>query len=155
MKFIYTSKWVRRLTYIFVLVLTTLAFLILVAMIHRTWFNDPPLRVQSLDSPFGHPLCPGEQHDAHNQITVDEPVIIFSYFSVMDEGENFNIGGTQVTNGPRPHPHASVFTQTLPWTVPALLPGKYSRVLAFRSADGRENSIFVSAPFQIGENCNE
>lgn len=149
-----TSTWMKRGAYIFITGLVTVALLLIVATVLGTWFNNPPIIVTSLDpEAIAEPLCPGQTLDVHNYIEVDDATALYSYFSVMDVGENFNIDGTQVSNLPRPHPHASTFSQTLEWTVPELRPGPYSRITWFRSTDGRERSIFVSTPFTIGANC--
>lgn len=148
------DKWWKRFAYLLMSGMVTVALAVLLAVIFQTWFNDPPIRVQVLDKPLDHALCPGEILTVHNRIEVDGPVLLFSYFSVMDETENHNINGTQVSNGsPRTHPRQSDFTQTLLWTVPELSPGNYVRVLAFRGTDGRENSIFATYPFSIGVDC--
>lgn len=149
-----TSTWGRRLAYILLTGMVTVALAVLIAVIFQTWFNDPPIRVRSLDQPLDHALCPGDALSVRNQIEVDGPVLLYSYFSVMDATENHNINGTQVSNGPpRTHPIKSSFTQSILWTVPDLPPGNYVRVLAFRGTDGRENSIFSVYPFAIGNDC--
>lgn len=144
----------RALGAAFLTGLATLGVVIVAAMINLLYFNNPPVVVTQLDKPLTHTICPGEVLSVHNQLEVDGPVLLYSYFSVMDENANYNINDTQVSNGPpRPHPHASSFTQTLLWTVPDLPPGRYTRVLAFRGTDGRENSIFSLYNFEIGPDC--
>lgn len=148
-----TDTLFKRFWYAVLIAAITVSLATLIAVIFQTWFNDPPVEVHSLDKPSTHAICPGDVLQAKTQIDVSGPVLIFSYFSVMDETQNHNINGTQIPNGARPHPHEASFVQMLDWTVPDLPPGKYVRELAFRGTDGRENSLFLAYPFEIGVDC--
>lgn len=143
----------KRVAYTIVSSAITVLLGVLIAVTWRFFFNDPPITIETLDIPPVYALCPGVDYPAHNEVTVSRPVMLYSYFSVMDARGNHNINGTQVTNGPRLHPHPATFIQMLPWEVPELPPGDYMRVLAFRGTDGRENSLFLTMPFSIGKNC--
>jgi hypothetical protein len=133
------------------------SLLILGYVVNRAYFNDPSVKIRNLDGiALTKPVCPGQQMDVHTEIAVERPLLLFSYFSVMDEGLNHSVNGTQISNGARPHPHAASFTQTLTWTVPSTLePGIYTRVLAFRGTDGRENSLFTWTKFEVSEDCDK
>jgi hypothetical protein len=132
-----------------------LTLIVAMALVWRAFFNDPPVHVESMDKPFAEPICPGDIFLLNNRVTVDRPVVLFFYLSVMDENAQQNINNTQVSFPGRTHPHPSAFHQLLPWTVPDLPPGKYTRVLAIRGTDGRENPIFLLAKFEIGAECND
>ena len=144
----------RGLGYAFMIGLVTLGLLILVAVINRVYFNEPAIKVVPLGGDrLPSPVCPGQELEVRSHITVKKPMSIFSYFSVMDEGMNFNYAETQVPNQPRPHPHPATFNQKLLWRVPDLPPGKYSRVLWYRGTDTSEDSIYTWTYFEIGEDC--
>lgn len=144
----------RIFGYALLTAVATVVLIVALAIVNAIYFNDPNVKVTNLDgAKLAMTVCPGQTLEVHTRVTIQRPIILFSYFSVMDEGMNHNFNGTQISNGARPHPHAASFTQTLNWLVPDLAPGTYSRVLAFRGTDGRENSIFSATKFEIGENC--
>lgn len=151
------SEVLRGLGYGAVTALLVMALMTLLYVINRAYFNDPSLQIKNLDGPvLSSPVCPGQELEVHTEITVERPMSIYPYFSVMDAGHNFNYNGTQVSHIARPHPHATSFTQTLTWTVPSNLePGVYSRVLWFRGTDTRENSIYTWTEFEISRDCDK
>lgn len=146
--------WFQRAAYIVMSAIVTVAFFIAIALALSSFFDRPPIHAENLNTTPEESFCPGDRFDMLNHITVDKPTILFGYVSVMDENSDYNYPvGSRVLE-PRPHPHPSDFTQTIPWSVPSLPPGKYVRVLAIRGHNPEEDPIFVPMPFEIGD-CNE
>lgn len=141
----------KRFAYIVVSSTVTVLLLCALAIVWRIYFNDPPLSIASLDESPSYSLCPGMDYPAHSHVVISSPTLLYSYFSVMQDGKN--ISRTQVSNGIYLHPEAADIIQVLPWKVPDLPPGDYTRVLAYRGTDGRENSLFLTMDFSIGEFC--
>jgi hypothetical protein len=148
-----TATWSKRIAYAMMSALVTATLIVVLALIWRAFFSDPPVHVTSLDKPFETPICPGDQFVINNRVTVDRPVVLFFYVSVMDEQAQFNINDTQISFPGRPHPKPSTFHQLLPWTVPDLLPGNYVRSIAVRGTDGDENPLFLLTPFEVRSDC--
>jgi hypothetical protein len=142
----------RRISYAAMIALLTVTLFVVLALVWRAFFNDQPVHVVSMDEPFAAPICPGDQYVLNNRVTVDRPVVLFFYLSVMDENAERNINDTQTSFPGRIHPTATTFHQLIPWTVPDLPPGKYIRAFAARGTDGRENPVILLSPFEIG-NC--
>lgn len=151
-----SETWQKRLTNAVMISFVTVTFIVVLALVWRAFFNDPPVHVESMDKPFAEPLCPGDQYVLNNRVTVDKPMVLFMYLSTMDEHAFQNINDTQTSFPGRPQPNTASFHQLLPWTVPDLPPGKYTRALAVRGTDGRENPIMLLMPYEIGteEYCN-
>lgn len=147
------DTWLNRIAYALMISLFTLSLLVSASLVFYAFFNNPPVHVQSLDEPYTKPLCPGESYVLNNRVTVDKPVVLFFYLSVMDEKGQQNINDTQISFPGRTHPRPATFHQLLPWTVPNIPPGKYIRTLGVRGTDGREDPLFIEANFEIGENC--
>ncbi len=145
--------WGERVLYALMIAGVTISLLVAVAAIFQAYFNNPPVHVQSLDTPPSVPVCPGMPLHFNNRVTVEKPTVLFLYTSVMDETTSYNIPGTPESLGPRPHPHPSTFDQFIPWTVPPLPPGTYNRTFALRGHDTDEDPLFIFLEFTIAEDC--
>lgn len=143
----------RQVAYAFMTALLTLSLFVALAAVYQLYFTFPPIQIESLDQPMTRPLCPGDRFDITNEVTVEEPSVLYFVVSVMDEGANANIPGTQFALQPRTHPHPTTFRQIIPWHVPTLPPGKYTRVMGAQGPDGDEHAVFLQMPFEVGENC--
>jgi hypothetical protein len=133
--------------------LATVCILVAFAAVVQLWTRQAPVHIVDMNGEFDHAICPGSEFEMRHDVTVDRPVLLFFYSSVMDEGENYNMPDSQVGYGARPHPRPATFNQRITWVVPELPPGKYVRVFAARGTDGDEDAVFVSKKFEIGDNC--
>jgi hypothetical protein len=145
------SKW---LGFAVLIALLVVSLLTAVGLVWRVCCDAPPVQVTSLDEgvPRGD-FCPGDSFPIRSHLKIKGTTHIFVYASVMDEGTNYNINGTQTSYGARPHPHVSEFTQTLPWTVPDLRPGTYARVATFRGHDPTQMAVHLITKFKVGLHC--
>lgn len=124
--------------------------------VNRASRVEPPLEIKALDSLYLGQLCPGSSLDINNVVTVKEPGVLVYYVSVMDANETFNYPGTQTILSGFTHPKPSMFRQSIPWVVPNLEDGLYTRIFASRGADGVQKAVFVKSHFRItGELCHE
>lgn len=138
----------------FGIAVAVVALILMVAAVYNVCCDAPPVQIESIDLREGHePVCPGEQFAVRSVITVTAPTLLYIYLSVMNPSEEYNINGTQIGFMPRPHPNPSTFVQTLPWTVPSLPPGKYSRVVAVRGHDTDQDPEFSGVPFTVAGDC--
>jgi hypothetical protein len=138
---------------LFVVVL--IAVILAIRVIGEPYFDNPPVVVVSANAQHLGEVCPGEAHEIHNIVTIEDPVIAIYYISVMGEFGIHNIIGTQQLYPGFPHPVAGMFHQYFPWVVPNLPPGNYTRVFAARGTDTEEKTVFISTKFTIGEHCND
>lgn len=129
------------------------AFLLLITVIYRGYFNIPPVLVTRLNNADLGDICPGDYYPIEDRIQVERPIVLLLYISVLDQNATHSYNDTQTSFPGRPHPKPSVFVQSLPWTVPDLLPGKYTRVLAIRGTNGAEDPIFIESTFEVPEGC--
>ena len=135
--------------------LVTLGLILLMAVVNRTYFNDPPLTIASIEPYNLGALCPGQETTISLQVTVNRPIIMHYYISVMDAKGTQNIIGSPRVFTDMLHPHPAIFIAALPWTVPIDLPaGQYRRVVAARNAAGNQNTVFVERFFKVdGNGC--
>jgi hypothetical protein len=145
--------WMERVLYALMIGIVTISLLVATAAIFRVYFNQPPVHIESLDTPPSVPVCPGMPLHIHNRVMIDRPTVLFVYVSVMDETTSYNMPGTSESLGPRPHPQPSAFEQEIPWTVPALKPGRYNRTFAIRGHDTDEDPLFLHLPFTVAKDC--
>jgi len=133
--------------------LLTVGLIVLVTIVYDTWFNNPPLAVTSLDpDPLGI-FCAGEQVPINNEIAIDRAIVMFYYVSTLDRQTHANLIGTQRAFTDILHPAPAKFVQQLPWTVPDLPPGEYTRVFAVRNVEGTQRTAFIVRDFEITEGC--
>lgn len=147
------ATWGKRALYAVLTSAITLVLIIVATFVWQAFFSDPPVHIETVDSPYPFALCPGQKLVIHNRVTVDKPVVLFFYVSVMDKDAVQNINDTQVSFPGRIHPQAATFDQFLPWTVPSLPPGNYMRALAVRGTDGDEKPVILLMPFAVGDKC--
>lgn len=145
------KSWFQRVVFAFLIALCTLGVIIITSLIWNEYFNEPPVEVISLDAENLGVLTPGQELTINNDITITKESAVHYLVSVMDEGANFNYPNTQDAYLNYLHPKPSRFKQVLPWTVPDLPPGKYTRVFAIRNIVGDQDTVFVKTQFSIGE----
>ena len=147
--------WVKSVLYALLIALLTLSLLVALSIVWRAYFSNPPLKITSLDSQPKYALCPGDDWPISIHVRIDAPSIFFSYINVMDKDSRYNIPETYIPLGADPHPHKGDFFNYIPWTVPNIPAGDYTRVLSIRSSMDDKNPIFVVTPFQVGGDEDE
>lgn len=134
--------------------IVVIAMLLLLSTIYRIYYNTPPIKVERIDPQDLGALCPGDSYPISNRITIQRPLVVLLYTSTLDATATHNLNDTQASFTARPNPKAATFEQRLPWTVPDLPPGNYTRVLALRGTNGAEDPIFVESKYSIGD-CDQ
>lgn len=119
----------------------------------RVWFNDPPIRLMSLEPVNLGQLCPGQDAPLHVHVVISEPIILHYFASVLDAEGKRNIIGTPRAWTDNLHPRPATFDESFPWIVPQLLPGRYRRVMAARNVSGNQNTVFIERFFEVPVGC--
>jgi hypothetical protein len=127
------------------------SFLLLMTIVYKGYFNTPPVLVQRLNNEDLGELCPGDFVPIVNRISIEHPIVLLMYVSTLDANATHSVNDTQISFKGRPHPKQSKFMQSLPWYVPDLPVGTYTRVLAIRGTNGAEDPIFVQSTFTVKE----
>ena len=143
----------RIIVYALMSGMVTLALVGLTGAIRYAYFNDPPIELVSRDPANLGMLCPGDELYAHTKVSIHKKIIVIFYMSTLDVTGSHNMIGTQSAFTDLLHPRPSTFEQALPWTVPDIPPGRYRRVIAARNVARNENTVFVEAIYEIGEDC--
>lgn len=134
---------------VFVLLVCFLFILLLIAF-DRAYGGRPPVAVTSLDPKDLGEVCPGDLIPFHNQVYIEEVTIALYDLSTMDTTRTYNILGTQRRYQGLPHPVEDItFTQTVPWHVPFIDPGRYARIFAARGHQTDEKPGYVWSYFTI------
>lgn len=120
-----------------------------------SFFDQPPVSVQSVESSHLGSFCPGDKLLIRNKVTIDKPVIALYYISVLDKDAIFNIVDTQIVHSGFQHPVAGTFDQYIPWQIPELESGVYTRGFAARGTDGTEETVFITNTFTIPTTCKK
>jgi hypothetical protein len=130
------------------------AFILLMSIIYKSYFNAPPILVEQLDPKDLGVLCPGDSHPVSDRITIEHPIVLVLYTATLDAAGTQNVEGTQTVFPGRPNPSSSTtFIQHVPWKVPNIPPGQYTRVFAIRGTNGAEDPVFVESKYTIGSDC--
>lgn len=148
-------KWLERLIYALLIGSVTIGLLMALRVVLDAFFNAPPLTLTSLDPADLGVLCPGDAMNIHNEVEIHDDIIVFYYVSTMDAAANSNVLGTQRAFVDQLHPHPARFMQTLPWTVPDLPPGNYTRVFGVRNVGSTQDVVFIVAEYEIKAGCPE
>lgn len=146
---VWTGRWITAL----ITAILTFSILVLGIVLYNTFFNYPPVIIENRDPKHLGTLCPGDYYPFTNEVQVKSEATLFYYTSVQNAEGTSNIFGTQVVHGGFPHAIPGTFEQKVPWFVPRIQPGNYSRILSITGTDGRQRSIFISNLFTIGVDC--
>lgn len=101
--------WRNVLVNGFFVVALIIAALILVRVIWGDYFDRPPVQVESRNPVNLGVLCPGETVPFQNYVTIDAPVVVIYYVSVMDRAGVTNIVGHQEIYSGFQHPIPGTF----------------------------------------------
>lgn len=145
------SLWRSRIIFAILVSLCFIALLMATGVVWRTFFNDPPIAIRSLNPAHLGTLCPGDETIITNQVTIHDDVIVHYFVSVMDAETKANVPGMQLAYTDYLHPIPARIFQELVWEVPELPPGDYTRVFAARKVSGNEDTVFLIHHFTIGE----
>lgn len=138
----------------FLIAVSVFTVLVLYTMISRSLFNSPPLIVVSLTQPPMDALCPNATYDVLVKVTPLKTTLVSFYLVVRDEDNNHYVDRNQTPLFEVPSEAGVTFTQTLPWKIPDLPPGKYERILSLRGHDPDEAPLVFVEGFTIGEGCS-
>lgn len=131
-----------------------ISMLILITVLYNLYGNRPPIRIISLDPVNLGDLCPGDLYPIHNHIEIQSVAFIVYHTTVMDEDQVKNIADTQTATKDYIHPKIAQYEQNLPWIVPDIPPGKYTRVFAALGTNGNNKPEIVSSEFSIPDTCS-
>jgi hypothetical protein len=96
----------------------------------------------------------GQSYPVSDRITIEHPIVLVLYTATLDAAGTQNVEGTQTVFPGRPNPSSSTtFIQHVPWKVPNIPPGQYTRVFAIRGTNGAEDPVFVESKYTIGSDC--
>lgn len=145
--------WFERLFFAFMIAFSTISLLLLTSIIYRNYYNYPPIEIKTLNPSHLGTICPNDALTISNHIRVNDDVILTLYVSTIDNKNRYNIIGTQYVYTGILYPLESTFIHNIPWTVPKLEPGSYTRVFAVRDISRNDDSIFITSTYNIGEDC--
>ena len=146
--------WLERIAYASMIAVMTIALLFAAAAVFQAYFNDPPVKVVSLDKPPTEPLCPGDSLSINSQVTVERATILFLYISVLDGQERFNIPGTWESQGFRLHPEDLPFSSTLTGKCQSLHQGNITELSWCAGHDTDEDPIVLLLSFEIARSVD-
>lgn len=143
------SFWRAALINAVLFFVVSLSLILLIRTVGEPIFDNPPVKVTSADPLELGDFCPGQELVIHNTVEIKKPVVALYYVSTMDEGNVFNILGTQQVYNGFQHPMPGTFDQYFPWTVPDLAAGRYYRSFAARGTDTTEKTVFIGSFFTV------
>lgn len=111
------------------------------------------IHVLQHDNPFpATGVCPGDTITTTVHFRFDMPMVVAIYRSVLDD-QGRTVPGAQDELPIRLYPQASETVEQGVWTVPALVPGSYTRVTAFTSHVTETQPEFLVMPFTVRHDC--
>lgn len=111
------------------------------------------IHVLSHDNPFpATGVCPGDIMTTTVHFRFDMPMVVAIYRSVLDSVGR-SVPNTQDELPIRLYPQATETVEQGVWAVPALAPGRYTRVTAFTSHVIETQPEFLVLPFTVRHDC--